>query len=82
MARIAIVSSNKKIATVLKAIVAGEEISYFHKRQLVETGHLVETKGITDAVKAAGRGRHKVSYELSTKGKTLVNLAKNWKMVA
>ena len=83
MARTPTLKNNVAIATMLKAIISGDgSVSRFHKVQLVESGHLVPKKEKTEAVAAAGRGRHKINYELSPRGKQIVSLSKNWKVAA
>lgn len=79
MARTAATESNKGIAKLLNNFVKGE-LSYTYIRKLVDTGHISDTKKIqTEGVRQAGRGRHKIEYELTGKGKGLLNLSKNWK---
>jgi len=76
MSRKPIFSTNKEIATVLKAFAAGQTVSYDHRRRLVATGHIVATKSETREMR---RGPRTIVYALSGKGKGLLNLSKNWK---
>lgn len=51
-----------------------ENVSYYHKRKLVEAGLLVE-----ETVETGSRGRPAVNYNVSGKGRGLLALSKNWK---
>jgi hypothetical protein len=83
MARTPVINGNKAVAVMLRKIEADESsVSRFHKVQLLEAGYLVTKKVVTDAIKAATRGRHKLVYEPSAKGRTILSLSKSWKMAA
>lgn len=83
MARTPVINGNKAVVSMLRKIEADEtSVSRFHKIQLLEAGYVVTKKVITDAIKTATRGRHKIVYEPSTKGRSLLNLSKSWKLAA
>lgn len=74
-------ADNKTIAKVLKTFAANpDDVSYAHKQKLIER-ELIHVSGstVTNKVEHAGRGRHKLVYELTGKGRNLFNLSKNWK---
>lgn len=76
MSRRPIFATNREIATVLKSFAAGNELTYDHKQRLIASGHIVAEKS---PEKRETRGRAKMVYSLSGKGKGLVALSKNWK---
>lgn len=59
---------------VVNALKNLDTTSRFLKRRLLEKGYLVE-----EQEKGEGRGRPRKVYRLSTRGKSYVNLSKNWK---
>jgi hypothetical protein len=67
----------------LKALITGGEVKYAVLRELIDTGYVVEKDRIvTDAIKAATRGRKKIVYDATARGKALINLSKSWKTAA
>lgn len=67
----------------LKAIVAGTEVKYAVLRELIDMGYAKETDRVTTAaVKEAGRGRKKIMYDATPRGKALINLSRSWKTAA
>jgi hypothetical protein len=83
MSKVAIVSKNTKIAKVLRDMIDGKaQPSRFIAIQLMEKGYVEVEKAQSEAVKLAGRGRHKMTYVVSSKGRGLANLSKNWKTAA
>ena len=67
-------NTNKNIASTLVAINEGKTVSRYLSLQLVALGLLK-----TEAVKNDGRGRPRVIYSVSGKGRGLIALSKNWK---
>ncbi len=70
--------TRKVIVGILRdAVAAGgaSKASYAYNERLTEMGFLVKNK----VKKTAGRGRMAVEYTLTGKGKSYVNLSKNWK---
>jgi predicted ArsR family transcriptional regulator len=70
--------TRKVIVSILRdAVAAGgaSTASYAYNERLVEMGFLVKNK----VKKTPGRGRLAVEYTLTGKGKSYVNLSKNWK---
>lgn len=53
-----------------------DALSYFHHRQLVADGYVTATKNAE--AKTPGRGRMPLKYEISKKGRNLINLSRNW----
>lgn len=68
-------ASNKAVAAALQAVQSNEKsLSRFLKLQLAE-------KGLLEAVseQSGKRGRPRLTYQLTGKGRGLVALSKNWK---
>jgi predicted ArsR family transcriptional regulator len=72
--RLAVFRDNYAIVEVLEAIAAGMTKSRYLTLQLVQMGFV---KPVT--VKTEGRGRPRVVYEVTGKGRGRIALAKNWK---
>jgi len=80
MSRTPIFNNGRSVAAALTKLVAGEPLTYDHTQRLIASGHVeVAGKTSTDAVKVAGRGRHKIMYQPSKKGKAILSLSKTWK---
>lgn len=63
---------------VVKALNDLANISYFHKRQLVDEGYLEPVK-VPEAKKTVGsRGRMPLAYQPTKKAANLVRLSKSW----
>jgi hypothetical protein len=71
----------------LKAIVNGDTwekeggtLKYAVVRELIDMGYVAEAGRVTtQAVKDQGRGRKKIVYGPTARGKALLNLSKSWK---
>lgn len=73
MARNATYSKKINVVEALKNL---DNVSYFHRRQLVTEGYLEATKNAE--AKKAGRGRMPLKYTVSKKGENLIRLSANW----
>lgn len=75
--------TNVGVVAQLKALVTGSEIKYAVLQELIDLGYVAEKARVTtEAVKEAGRGRKKIVYDATPRGKSLINLSKNWKTAA
>lgn len=78
MSRTKTFASKKAVAAALKTIGTNDEVSRFHKLQLVDAGYLEPVK-VPEAKKVIGsRGRMPVRYDLTKAGRNLVQLSKAW----
>lgn len=78
MARKKTFLDNKTIVKALLSIGTDDEISRFHKMQLIEIGHLEAVKAPEAKKEQGSRGRMPYRYILTKKGKNLVTLSKGW----
>ncbi len=65
------------VVDLLKAFAEGQKITYFQAERLVALGYL--EKQYIRRVEGERRGRPNLRYELTVKGRGLVNLSRNWK---
>jgi hypothetical protein len=76
--------TNPGIVAQLKALLTNQDVvPYAVKQELIDLGYIAEKERVvTDAIKAATRGRKKIVYGATARGKQLINLSKSWKSVA
>lgn len=70
--------NNKAVVKALISIGTENEVSRFHKLQLIELGHLESVKAPEAKKEQGSRGRMPHRYILTKKGENLVRLSKGW----
>lgn len=70
--------NNKAVVKALISIGTENEVSRFHKLQLIELGHLEAVKAPESKKEQGSRGRMPHRYILTKKGENLVRLSKGW----
>jgi len=80
MARKELANKHGIVDQIKTLITNQDKVKYAVKMELVQLGYVAEAERVkTVAVVEAGRGRKKIIYAPTNKGKTLIAFSKNWK---